>query len=77
MMIKVLVLLIGGLAIAYSVVVLRKHAIQRSPQCAMIWAGEVEVKGGYSPEQIVLKKGFRRYLILRAKMHLVVWTTSS
>lgn len=78
MMIKVLVLLIGGLAIGFILWwFFGKHATTTVTASAVddLQQVDVEVKGGYSPEQIVLKKGFRRYLILRAKMHLVVWIT--
>ncbi|ADN99728.1 cupredoxin domain-containing protein [Lactiplantibacillus plantarum] len=60
MMIKVLVLLIGGLAIGFILWwFFGKHATTTVTASAVddLQQVDVEVKGGYSPEQIVLKKG--------------------
>ena len=60
MMIKVLFLLIGGLAIWFILWwFFGKHATTTVTASAVddLQQVDVEVKGGYSPEQIVLKKG--------------------
>ncbi|MCT4453466.1 cupredoxin domain-containing protein [Lactiplantibacillus plantarum] len=60
MMIKVLVLLIGGLAIGFILWwFFGKHATTTVTASAVddLQQVDVEVKGGYSPEQVVLKKG--------------------
>ena len=60
MMIKVLVLLIGGLAIGFILWwFFGKHATTTVTASAVddLQQVDVEVKGGYSPEQIVKKKG--------------------